>query len=175
MRTYRRLKESSPGDHASSHHQHSGKNDGQAFVETGHRDAWSSENPGGALCARRLVCFQVREQLRRVLVAIAGLQFQATTDNHTQDARNAIVELTGGQSAFLGALHQTLQRAVRRVRHLAGQQLVEDQSRAVNVRLDIDRLSLRLLWRHVLRRPDKSTCERQSVATLHSRQAEIHH
>src|SRR5438552_1243809 len=113
--------------------------------------------------------------LRRVLVAIAGLQFQATTDNHTQDARNAIVELTGGQSAFLGALHQTLQRAVRRVRHLAGQQLVEDQSRAVNVRLDIDRLSLRLLWRHVLRRPDKSTCERQSVATLHSRQAEIHH
>src|SRR5438552_17772193 len=54
--------------------------------------------------------------LRRVLVAIAGLQFQATTDNHTQDARNAIVELTGGQrdrkSTRLNSSHQIISYAV---------------------------------------------------------------
>src|ERR1035437_508915 len=125
--------------------------------------------------ASALPGFEVGQDLAHVLIAVLKFRFQALADNIAERMWNVGAVLGNWGSAFMGALEQTCQRAVRLVGHLAGQQLVKNQSNREQVGTFVQGHAQSLFRRHVLQGAhDGAGLSHAVVAVQQARQAEVH-
>ena len=88
------------------------------------------------------------------LVAVGGLLGEGANDDEVEVVRDVGAELGGRRRRLGEVLHRDLDGAVPGERHLAGEQLEEDDPRGVEVRRLVDRSAARLLGGEVVRRAD---------------------
>src|SRR5207248_1606153 len=84
--------------------------------------------------ASSLPAFQIIQQLLRTLVSRFGIALQTFAYYIAEHAGNGSFEVGDGDSAFLGTLQQTGERAIRFVRDFAAEQFVEDEADGEDIR-----------------------------------------
>src|SRR6185503_20059133 len=99
-----------------------------------------------------LPSFKIIQQLSTVLVAQFRIALHALGNNVREGRRNALIMLRNGNRTLLRTLNQTGESAVGSEWHLAGEQLVENQSEREQVGALIQLATERLFGRHVLHR-----------------------
>src|SRR5260370_28133992 len=81
----------------------------------------------------RLKRFQVRQQLRCALIALAPVRLNAPADDCTEIAGNRFVGFAGGNRALLRALKQACNGALRRLGHFLSPPFIETYTLGVDV------------------------------------------
>ena len=106
------------------------------------------------------------------LVAVGRLLRERADDDEVEVGRDVRTEVRRSGRRLREVLHRDLDRAVARERHLAGEQLEEDDPRRVEVRRLVDRRAACLLRGEVLRGADDRALLRH-LARAGARDAEV--
>ena len=129
------------------------------------------ERCGGAFI---LIEVKIGEHFTGIFVSQGRVTLKATGDNLTHWSRNTCVQVRNWHRPLLRPTQETGDGAVGVVGHLAGEQLVANQTDSEEVGARIEFLGLGLLGRHILHGPEEGTRLRHPIPAERAGEAEIH-